>query len=190
MSLRDTNAIDFRANHRAIGDVEVLQRAGRRVAGVPTVLVEEEVAEILSPQELEVHREERGVIDSVDVAQIVVELQAVKYRQSLRRTEDVVGQQVSVPVDDAALGDALANSSARPAMNWAARRCTSRTDSIGDHGVRIASAVRPGSAATARRSHQPSPWASIAGPRVAFSVEPRQGLGDRSQMRRGQAGRS
>ena len=57
-------------------------------------------------QVFQVHRQERCVVDGVDVAQGVVELQAVQQLRAIVEAEDVVGEQVGVPVDDSALGDA------------------------------------------------------------------------------------
>ena len=56
ITLRRTHAVDFRANHGAISDVEVLQRLGRRVVGVVAVFVQEKSAEVVPSQKLEVHR--------------------------------------------------------------------------------------------------------------------------------------
>ena len=107
MALRNAHAVDLGADHGAVGDVEILQRTRCGVVGAPAVLVEEMVAEVLPAQEFKVHREECGVIDAVDVAKVIVELQAVEQRRPVRQTEDVVGKQIGVPVDDPAIGDAF-----------------------------------------------------------------------------------
>ena len=70
------------------------------------VAFEEVVAKVFAAQELEIHREEGGVVDAVDVAKFVVELQAVEQRRLAPDPENVVGEQIAVAVDDASFLDA------------------------------------------------------------------------------------
>ena len=71
------------------------------------MLLEEPPAEIRPPETLEVHGEERRVGDDVADAQGVVELEAVEEPRPVGEAEDVVGQQIAVPVAAPAVGDPL-----------------------------------------------------------------------------------
>lgn len=62
----------------------MLESGRRLIIGQSAVLVQEVIAEILVAQELQVHRQKRGVVDAVDIPQLVVELEAVQQRRSLR----------------------------------------------------------------------------------------------------------
>ena len=106
VTLGVADAVDLGAHHRAVGDVEVPQRGRGVVAGQPGVLLQEEPSEVGAAEEFEIHRQERGIVDDVDVAQPVVEFQAVQQRRAVVEAEDVIGQQVGVAVDDLVLGDA------------------------------------------------------------------------------------
>ena len=70
------------------------------------VALEEVVTKVFAAQELQVHREEGGVVDAVDVAKFVVELQAVEQRRFALPAEDIVGEQIAVAVDDEPFFDA------------------------------------------------------------------------------------
>ena len=56
---------------------------------------------------LEIHGQERHVVDHVDVAQPIVELDAVEDPGPVVEQEHVVGQQVAVTVADPAVVDPL-----------------------------------------------------------------------------------
>ena len=75
----------------------------RRMCGVA---FEEVVAQVFAAEELQIHRKEGRVIDAVDVAKFVVELQAVEQRRFAANPENVVGEQIAVAVDDASFLDA------------------------------------------------------------------------------------
>src|SRR6476659_4391794 len=105
MPLADANAVHLRPDHSAIGDTEVPQRTRCVVTGRPAVRVEEVVTEVLSAEELQVHREKCRVVDPVDITQPVVELETIKEDRSLRQTEDVLAQQVTVTVNDTTVRD-------------------------------------------------------------------------------------
>ena len=61
--------------------------------------------ELAGAEPFQVHGQERGVVEPVDPAQPVVELQAVQDPRPVLQAEDVLGQQVPVPVHDAATAD-------------------------------------------------------------------------------------
>lgn len=54
---------------------------------------------------LDVHGQEGGVVEDVQPAQPVVELQAVERSGPVVEAEDVVGDQIGVAVDDVPVGD-------------------------------------------------------------------------------------
>ncbi len=80
---------------------------GRR-SGVARVLAvggEEGGRRLRRAELFQVHGEEGGVVQTVDVPQTVVELQAVQDAGSVVEAEDVLGEQVAVAVDHAPLLD-------------------------------------------------------------------------------------
>jgi hypothetical protein len=97
----------LRAHERPVGHVVVHERGRRRVAGQLGVPAEERSPQLRRPEALEVHRQERGVVEPVDVPEPVVELQAVQRPGPVVEAEHVVGHQVAVPVDRAAGGDPM-----------------------------------------------------------------------------------
>jgi len=64
--------------------------------GSTRVFIDKGVAKIGATGKIQIHGEERCVVDAVDVAQLVVEFQAVQKRRSFWDAEDVVGEQVAV----------------------------------------------------------------------------------------------
>jgi hypothetical protein len=67
----------------------------RRRGGVARELdigVEEEARGLRGAEPLEMHREERDVIEPVEVAEAVVEVETVQQPRAVVETEDVVGQ--------------------------------------------------------------------------------------------------
>ena len=60
------------------------QRGRCVIAGQCQVALHEELTEVASAEELEIHREERRIIDDVDVAQPIIELQTVQQRRAVR----------------------------------------------------------------------------------------------------------
>ena len=113
-ALRRTHAGHLGAHEGPVGDVVVDEGRRRGVAGQLEVPPEERRAEIRCAQPLEVHGEERRVVDPVDVPQPVVELQAVERARPVREAEHVVGHQVAVPVDGAPAGDPLGEQRTTP----------------------------------------------------------------------------
>ena len=81
------------------------QRGGRGVTGVLQVPAGEPLGELAGAESFQVHGQERSVVEPVDPAQPVVELQAVKDPRPVMKAEDILGQQVPVPVHDAAAAD-------------------------------------------------------------------------------------
>ena len=81
------------------------QRRRRRVAGVVRVGGHELFRQRRGTEPLQVHGQERGVVEPVQPAQPVIEVQAVQDPRPVVEAEDVIGEQVTVPVDDAAIPD-------------------------------------------------------------------------------------
>jgi hypothetical protein len=102
VTLSVPHAGDLGTDERAIGDVVIAQRGRGRIAGILGVPVQKQLAEPGRTQPFQVHREERDVIQPVQPASPVVELEAVQHPRSVVEHEDVVGEQVTVPVHDAA----------------------------------------------------------------------------------------
>ena len=113
-------------------------------------------------QGIQVHREESRVVDAVDVAQLIVELQAVVASSAKLKMSSA---NRSRTVDDRRSAMRWANSSARPAMNWVARRLISWTDSPETY-IRISLQFRQ-VLLPPRRDGTDGAWASIVGPGVA-----------------------
>ena len=78
----------------------VAQPGRRRVRGELGVAVQEGLGEAGVAEVFEVHGEERGVVEPVDVPEVVVEVQAVQQARTVVEAVDVVGEQVAVAVDD------------------------------------------------------------------------------------------
>ena len=100
---------DLGPDERAVGDVVVPQGGRCRVAGVLAVLGEEERRGLRGAELFQVHGEEGGVVEAVDVAEAVVELQAVQDAGAVVEAEDVLGEQVAVAVDHPPLLDRVSN---------------------------------------------------------------------------------
>ena len=101
----DAQARHLRPYDRPIRDVEVGERLRPRLACTRCVAVEEAASEVGAAEPLEVHREERDVGEHVAVAQGVVELEAVEHARTVVEAEDVVGQEIAVPVADPSARD-------------------------------------------------------------------------------------
>lgn len=133
-TLPRADAVGLGAHHGPVGDVEVSQRFRRRIVGGASVVLEELRAEVAAPQEFQIHRQERGIVDAVDVAQSGVELQAVQQHRPVGLPEDVVGQQIGVAVDDAALGDPLGEQRLTPREEFADQPLDLIDDVAGQQG--------------------------------------------------------
>lgn len=59
--------------------------------------------EIGPAEVLEIHREERDVVEDIEPAQPVVELHAVEHAGIVGQAENILGEQVPVSVDDQTL---------------------------------------------------------------------------------------
>ena len=106
----------LRADEGPVRHVVMLQgRDSRRVAGELHVPVEERSGEPGGAEPFQVHGQEGGIVEAVDVPQPIVELQAVQHAWPVGQAEDVVGEQVAVAVADEPVRDAGANSASRPA---------------------------------------------------------------------------
>ncbi|MEV2226087.1 hypothetical protein AB0E01_40410 [Nocardia vinacea] len=58
-------------------------------------------------EEFEIHCQKGDVVETVDLAESIVEVQTVQYPEAVGEIEDVLGEQVAVPVDDVAVGNPL-----------------------------------------------------------------------------------
>ncbi len=110
----------LRPDERPVGDAVVEQRAGDHGAGVLLVGRHERVGVVRVAEPAEVHHQEGEVGHHVEVAQVVVELDAVEDPRSVVEAEDVVGAQVAVAVAHLAVGHPL-GVQGRPAAEPARR---------------------------------------------------------------------
>src|SRR5581483_1871033 len=110
---------DLAADMGPGGDVVVGQRPGVRLAGQLPVVGQEPLGRLGVAQPFEVHGQEGHVGQHVDVAQPVVELDAVEDAGAVVEAEDVLGLEVAVAVAHRAGGDAVVEQR-RPAGQVAA----------------------------------------------------------------------
>ena len=136
--LGDPHAVDLGAHHRAIGDAEVAQRSRGGILGAAQVFVEEELAEIWPPEIFEIHGQEGGVVHPVDISKPVVEFEAVEQDRPFGHTEDVLGQQITVAVDDSAPGDARGVESAAAGQEAGGQPGDLGQCSFGQHSAGVA----------------------------------------------------
>ena len=92
--------------------VDQTRRAG--VGGELDESVHELAGERGCADAFQVHGEHGGVVDAVDSAEVVVELQAVQDAWPVVEAEDVVGEQVAMPVADAARRQPASSSGRQP----------------------------------------------------------------------------
>ena len=104
VALLVAQARDLGADEGAVGHVVVAQGHRSGVPGELDVVVQPVVGEVGPAEPLQVHGEERHVVEAVDVAELVVELQAVQGARAVVEAEDVVGDEVAVAVDDPPVG--------------------------------------------------------------------------------------
>ena len=104
VALLVAQAGDFGSDEGAVGHVVVAQGDRSGVPGELDVVVQPVVGEVGSAEPFEVHGEERHVVEAVEVAELVVELQAVQGARAVVEAEDVVGDEVAVAVDDPPVG--------------------------------------------------------------------------------------
>ena len=100
VALLPAQARDLAPDEGPIRDVVVLQGLRPGHARELLVPVQETAGEVGPPEPFEVHREEGDVGQHVAVAQQGVELQAVQDAGAVVEAEDVLGEQVAVPVAD------------------------------------------------------------------------------------------
>jgi hypothetical protein len=93
-------ACHLRAQESAVGDVVVVQGSGCGITGELGVGVEEGRAQLGVAEPFQVHREERDVVQGVDVPQMVVEVGAVEHARAVGEAENVIGDQVAVSVHE------------------------------------------------------------------------------------------
>jgi hypothetical protein len=105
-----------------VRDAEVQQATRHIVARRPLVGIDERFSQVGRAEMLEVHDQEREVVDHVDVAELVVELDAVQHPWPVVEQEDVVGQQVAMAVADPSVRDPVVE-----------EHLATRQEAIGEH---------------------------------------------------------
>ena len=184
---------DLGPHQRPVGDVVVLERPWVGLGRVLPVPVEERQRQIEAAEALEVHGQEADVVQHVAPAEPIVELEPVEDAGTVVEAEDVLRQQVAVPIDDAAPGDALLEQprSVRPDSDGRALRSGRRSSRRADRGRTVRS--RAGSGPTGRCNASGLATEAISSlvvePRVALrheSVRPSGG----NQRPRGAAARA
>ena len=100
LALVVAQAGDLGPDERAVGDVVVAQSGGAGSPANSAYWSRKPLGQLGAAEPFQVHGEEGGVVEAVDVAQPVVELQAVQHARAVVEAEDVVGEQVAVAVDD------------------------------------------------------------------------------------------
>ncbi len=83
----------------------VAQRGGRGVVGEVGIPAGEAFRQLRVVAVVEVHDQAGDVVEAVEPAQPVVEVEAVEHPGSVVEAEDVVGEEIPVPVEDPVLGD-------------------------------------------------------------------------------------
>ena len=84
-----------------------MRPACRGVRAELEVVTAEALGEVGPFEPFQVHGQEGDVVERVEVAQRVVELQAVEHPRPVVQAEDVVRDQIAVTVDDATTGDSI-----------------------------------------------------------------------------------
>ena len=115
------------------------ERRGCQVTGELGVPASEPPGEIWGTEPLQVHGQARGVIEAVQPAQPVIEIQAVEDPRPVVQAVDVVGEQIAMPVHDAACAHSGLQQPAPPSQILA------------DQAVDLAQSVRSQQAAGCRR---------------------------------------
>jgi hypothetical protein len=105
VALDRPQAGDLDPDEGPVGHVVVAQGHRRRVPGIVRVDGHELFRQRRGTEPLQVHGQERGVVKPVQPAEPVIEVQAVQDPRPVIKAEDVVGEQVTVPVGDAAIPD-------------------------------------------------------------------------------------
>lgn len=70
----------------------VAQRRRGGITRTHRIAGQEVVPKIFAAQELQIHGQKGGVVDAVEVAKLVFELQAIQQRRFAIHQEDVIGQ--------------------------------------------------------------------------------------------------
>ena len=77
------------------------QRCRCGITGILGVPADELFRQLRSAEPLQIHGQEGGVVKPVHPAQPVIEVQAVKNPRPVIQAEDVIGEQIAMPIDDA-----------------------------------------------------------------------------------------
>ena len=107
---------------------------------------------------LEVHGQEADVVQDITPSQPLVELEPVEDPGTVVEAEDVLGEQIAVPVHDAAAGDALVQQSGSP-VQVAVRELgdpgdEGRIEGVGHERIDLAEVPIPQVAERTRRRHR------------------------------------
>ncbi len=105
VALQRAEPRDLGPNVGSHGQVVVQERRRVGVADQLLMVGQQPAGELVGPEALEIHREEGDVGENVSVAELVVELEAVEHARAVVEQEDVVGEEISVPVADATVLD-------------------------------------------------------------------------------------
>ena len=97
---------DLGADESPVGDVVMPQRRRGGIAGELGVPVQKHLGQPGRAEPFQVHGQKGHVVKTVEEAEPFVELQAVQNPRPVVQAEDVLGEQVTVAVHDAALADA------------------------------------------------------------------------------------
>ena len=131
VALPVAQAGDLAADVGPGGDVVMGQRRRIRLAGELPVAGQERGGGLGGAEPFEVHGQEGDIGENVDVAEAVVELDAVEDAGAVVEAEDVLGLEVAVPVPDRSEGDPLVEQRL-PARQVAADEVL---DPVGESGV-------------------------------------------------------
>ncbi|MGQ0483592.1 MAG: hypothetical protein ACT4O0_21515 [Pseudonocardia sp.] len=141
---------DLRPDEGPVAGVVVGERGGRRVAGEIGVVGEEPLGQFGVAEPVEIHGQEARVVQPVDVAQRVVELQAVQRPGPVSETEHVVRDEVAVPVEHPSLGDPAVEQRRPPGQEPQGQQLDVGRDGVVQHAAaetgELGEAVGPASA--------------------------------------------
>ena len=104
-ALARLEAGDLRPDEGAVGHVVVQERRRRQVTGELGVPVGEPPGQVGGAEPLQVHGQAGGVVQAVEPAEPVIEVEAVEDPRPVVQAVDVVGEQIAVAVDDAPVAD-------------------------------------------------------------------------------------
>ncbi len=107
MPLGQAHTGDFRPHHRPVGFVEIEQAQALVISGLLQVAVEEVPAQSTFIAVIEIHHQKRDVVDDIDPAQVVIELDAVEQQRLILKPGHVRQVHVTMTGTDEAIGFTL-----------------------------------------------------------------------------------